>query len=178
MGWGCAIPKWTASPEDALRVLVDLNNTFALDGHAPPSYGGLLGCLGLFTGPKGEAAIFGKVSARAPKAKYAALPDQISVLFAGLGAKVVEQWAATNYSAQHDANTSPIKLATASAGGQVSLESCWRKREIVGMPEARSQANAHNSQVPVEGETLPYKRRWRNLKEVPQQSEPIEIESD
>merc|ERR1712232_1200541 len=29
MGWGCAIPKWTASPEDALATLLFLNNTFA-----------------------------------------------------------------------------------------------------------------------------------------------------
>ena len=33
----------------------ELNNRFALDGHAPPSYGGVLGCLGLFEGPKQDS---------------------------------------------------------------------------------------------------------------------------
>uniref|UniRef100_A0A7S1WBW2 Uncharacterized protein n=1 Tax=Alexandrium catenella TaxID=2925 RepID=A0A7S1WBW2_ALECA len=82
MGWGCALVKWAASPEDALRMLLDLNNTFALDGHAPPSYGGLLGCLGLFGGPKGDSPISGKVSLRYPKPKYAGMPSKIADLVA------------------------------------------------------------------------------------------------
>eukprot|EP00928_Gymnodinium_smaydae_P043893 TRINITY_DN29333_c0_g2_i1.p1 TRINITY_DN29333_c0_g2~~TRINITY_DN29333_c0_g2_i1.p1 ORF type:complete len:577 (-),score=100.33 TRINITY_DN29333_c0_g2_i1:248-1978(-) len=73
MGWGKALAAWTSSPKDALETLVDLNNRFALDGHAPPSYGGLLGCLGLFEGPKAESKITGKVSYKPPKAKYATL---------------------------------------------------------------------------------------------------------
>merc|ERR1712066_525467 len=88
---GCAIPTWTASPEDALRTLIDLNNSFALDGHSPPSYGDLLGCLGLFTGPKGESKIFGKVPARTPKAKYANMPSQISALMVGLATQAIAQ---------------------------------------------------------------------------------------
>jgi len=80
MGWGKAVVAWTASPQDALEALVELNNTFALDGHAPPSYGGLLGCLGLFEGPKGESAVLGKVSYRPPKAKYATMPTLVGQL--------------------------------------------------------------------------------------------------
>ena len=48
MAWGKAIPKWTATGDlqDALDLLIRLNDKYALDGGAPPSYGGLLWCLG------------------------------------------------------------------------------------------------------------------------------------
>ena len=58
MAWGKAIPAWhgavlngqEATPatrlQAALDLLVRLNDTYALDGGAPPSYGGLLWCLG------------------------------------------------------------------------------------------------------------------------------------
>ncbi len=48
MTWGKAIPAWTASPEDAIATLLELNNRTALDGADPASYAGLLWCLGLF----------------------------------------------------------------------------------------------------------------------------------
>ena len=32
----------------ALKLMIDLNHRFALDGNDPNSYGGLLWCLGLF----------------------------------------------------------------------------------------------------------------------------------
>jgi len=76
MGWGKAIVKWAASPEAALDILLELNNRFALDGHAPPSYGGLMGCLGLFEGPgKSENAVLGRITFRPPKPRYAAMQD-------------------------------------------------------------------------------------------------------
>jgi deoxyribodipyrimidine photolyase len=76
MGWGKAVVKWAASPEEALDTLLELNNRFALDGHAPPSYGGVLGCLGLFEGPgKSENAVVGRVSFRPPKPRYAAMQE-------------------------------------------------------------------------------------------------------
>ena len=64
MAWGKAVPGWHAAalPADAavaagapsaavrlqaaLDLLVRLNDRFALDGGAPPSYGGVLWCLG------------------------------------------------------------------------------------------------------------------------------------
>merc|ERR1719433_469800 len=73
MGWGKAVARWARSPQDAIDLLVELNNRFALDGHAPPSYGGLLGCLGLFEGPKQEGKVLGKVASKPPKARYASL---------------------------------------------------------------------------------------------------------
>ncbi len=51
MTWGKAILQWTHSPSDALRIMIDLNHRFALDGSDPNSYGGLLWCLGLFDRP-------------------------------------------------------------------------------------------------------------------------------
>jgi len=80
MGWGKAIAKWTSSPEQALEVLVELNNRYALDGHAPPSYAGLLGCLGLFEGPKAEGSIYGKVSFKPPKSKYSGMQNNTGLL--------------------------------------------------------------------------------------------------
>ena len=53
MGWGKALLEWSESPQEALERLVYLNDKYALDGQAPPSYGGLMWCLGLFDSPKG-----------------------------------------------------------------------------------------------------------------------------
>jgi len=81
MGWGKAVASWAASPDDALQLLLELNNRFALDGHAPPSYGGLLGCLGLFEGPaQAEGRVLGRVAFKPPKPKYAALPSVAHLL--------------------------------------------------------------------------------------------------
>jgi len=152
MGWGGAIPRWTASPEDALCMLIDLNNTFALDGHAPPSYGGLLGCLGLFSGPKGDTPIFGKVSARAPKAKYASLPSQISVLMSGLLLQ--------NSSQQHHTPTKVDTVAVQTS--QTSLSTMWKKRQdadLVKAPLPESETSAAEVHIDVSSK----KRRWANL---------------
>ncbi|EOD36146.1 hypothetical protein EMIHUDRAFT_226719 [Emiliania huxleyi CCMP1516] len=44
MAWGKAVPAWWEAA--AGELLIHLNDSFALDGGAPPSYGGLLWCLG------------------------------------------------------------------------------------------------------------------------------------
>merc|ERR1719350_2567260 len=80
MGWGKAVARWARSPQEAIDLLVELNNRFALDGHAPPSYAGLLGCLGLFEGPKQEGKVLGKVAYKPPKSKYSAMPSRICEL--------------------------------------------------------------------------------------------------
>ncbi|MEO1084907.1 MAG: FAD-dependent oxidoreductase, partial [Acidobacteriota bacterium] len=65
MTWGKALLRWTKSPEDALRLLIDLNHRFALDGNDPASYGGLLWCLGLFDRPfTPEQPVLGSVRGR------------------------------------------------------------------------------------------------------------------
>ena len=48
MTWGKMLLEWTASPEEALDRLFDLNDRYALDGSDANSIGGLLWCMGLF----------------------------------------------------------------------------------------------------------------------------------
>jgi deoxyribodipyrimidine photo-lyase len=62
MLWGKKILQWTASPEEALAVMVELNNRYALDGRDPNSYSGIFWCLGRFDRPWApERPIFGVI---------------------------------------------------------------------------------------------------------------------
>ena len=65
MSWGKQLILWHKSPQRALRITIDLNNRFALDGRDPASYGGILWCFGLFDRPfNPEKAIWGSVRER------------------------------------------------------------------------------------------------------------------
>ncbi len=60
MLWGKKIIEWTRSPREALRVMIELNNRYALDGRDPNSYSGIFWCLGRYDRPWGpERPIFG-----------------------------------------------------------------------------------------------------------------------
>ncbi len=62
MLWGKKILEWTRSPRDALKIMIELNNRFALDGRNPNSYSGICWVLGRYDRAWGpERAIFGKV---------------------------------------------------------------------------------------------------------------------
>ncbi len=62
MLWGKKIMEWTATPRDALGVMVELNNRYALDGRDPNSYSGIFWCLGRYDRAWGpERPIFGTV---------------------------------------------------------------------------------------------------------------------
>jgi deoxyribodipyrimidine photo-lyase len=62
MLWGKKILEWTRSPEEALDVMVELNNTYALDGRDPNSYSGIFWVLGRYDRPWGpERPVFGKI---------------------------------------------------------------------------------------------------------------------
>jgi deoxyribodipyrimidine photo-lyase len=62
MLWGKKILEWTARPEDALEVMIELNNKYALDGRDPNSYSGIFWVLGRYDRPWGpERPIFGTV---------------------------------------------------------------------------------------------------------------------
>jgi deoxyribodipyrimidine photo-lyase len=62
MLWGKKILEWSATPRDALNVMIELNNRYALDGRNPNSYSGIFWCLGRYDRPWGpERPIFGKV---------------------------------------------------------------------------------------------------------------------
>jgi deoxyribodipyrimidine photo-lyase len=62
MLWGKKILEWTASPEEALAVMVELNNKYALDGRDPNSYSGIFWILGRYDRPWGpDRPVFGTV---------------------------------------------------------------------------------------------------------------------
>lgn len=62
MLWGKKILEWTATPQDALDVMIELNNKYALDGRDPNSYSGIFWVLGRFDRAWGpERPVFGKV---------------------------------------------------------------------------------------------------------------------
>ncbi|HVS19075.1 MAG TPA: deoxyribodipyrimidine photolyase, partial [Planctomycetota bacterium] len=62
MLWGKKVLEWSASPEEALEHLIELNNRYALDGRDPNSYSGIFWTLGRFDRPWGPARpIFGSV---------------------------------------------------------------------------------------------------------------------
>ncbi len=61
MLWGKKILEWTEHPRDALDVMVELNNRYALDGRDPNSYSGIMWVLGRFDRGWPERAVYGKV---------------------------------------------------------------------------------------------------------------------
>ena len=61
MLWGKRILEWTPHPREALEVMIELNNRFALDGRDPNSYSGITWVLGRFDRGWPERPIFGKV---------------------------------------------------------------------------------------------------------------------
>ncbi|MHC4957679.1 MAG: cryptochrome/DNA photolyase family protein [Planctomycetota bacterium] len=62
MLWGKNILGWSASPRDALRTMVHLNNKYALDGRDPNSDAGIFWVLGRYDRPWGpERPVYGKV---------------------------------------------------------------------------------------------------------------------
>lgn len=61
MLWGKKVIEWSASPSEAYRTLVHLNNKYALDGRDPNSYSGILWCFGLFDRPWPERPVLGKL---------------------------------------------------------------------------------------------------------------------
>ena len=62
MLWGKKILEWSQSPQAALKVMIELNNRFALDGRDPNSYSGIFWCLGRFDRAWGpQRPVFGKI---------------------------------------------------------------------------------------------------------------------
>jgi photolyase PhrII len=71
MTWGKAILNWCETPQAALKMILDLNHRYALDGRDPASFGGILWCLGQFDRPfEPEQPILGTVRPR-PTAEHA-----------------------------------------------------------------------------------------------------------
>jgi len=62
MFWGKKILHWTRSPQEALDIMVELNNKYAIDGRDPNSYSGIFWVLGRFDRAWGpERKVFGKI---------------------------------------------------------------------------------------------------------------------
>lgn len=62
MLWGKKILEWTPGPRQALDIMIELNNRYALDGRDPNSYSGIFWVLGRFDRAWGpERPVFGKV---------------------------------------------------------------------------------------------------------------------
>lgn len=62
MLWGKKILEWTASPQEALAVMIELNNKYAVDGRDPNSYSGIFWILGRYDRAWGpERPIYGKI---------------------------------------------------------------------------------------------------------------------
>jgi deoxyribodipyrimidine photo-lyase len=62
MLWGKKILEWSATPRDALAVMIELNNRYALDGRDPSSYSGIFWVLGRYDRAWGpEREVFGKI---------------------------------------------------------------------------------------------------------------------
>jgi len=62
MLWGKKILHWSASPREALDIMIELNNKYAVDGRDPNSYSGIFWVLGRYDRAWGpERPIFGKI---------------------------------------------------------------------------------------------------------------------
>lgn len=51
MLWGKKVLHWSRSPREAVEILIELNNKYALDGRNPNSYSGIFWCLGRYDRP-------------------------------------------------------------------------------------------------------------------------------
>lgn len=62
MLWGKRVLEWTRTPEEALEILIELNDKYALDGRDPNSYSGIFWTFGRYDRPWGpERPIYGTV---------------------------------------------------------------------------------------------------------------------
>jgi deoxyribodipyrimidine photo-lyase len=61
MYWGKYIVLWSESFDEALRIMIHLNNKYGLDGRDPSSYGGIQWCLGKFDRPWTRRPVLGTI---------------------------------------------------------------------------------------------------------------------
>lgn len=61
MLWGKKILHWTSNAQDALEIMIELNNKYGIDGRNPNSYSGIFWTLGRYDRGWTERDIFGKV---------------------------------------------------------------------------------------------------------------------
>ena len=61
MYWGKKIIEWSSSPQQAFRIIINLNNKYFIDGRDPNSYTSVAWLFGLHDRPWTERAEFGKI---------------------------------------------------------------------------------------------------------------------
>jgi len=61
MYWGKKVLEWSASPEEAFRTALYLNNKYELDGRDPNGFAGVAWCFGKHDRAWAERRVFGKV---------------------------------------------------------------------------------------------------------------------
>ena len=61
MYWGKKIIEWTESYEEALRIMIDFHDVYALDGRDPNTYANILWLFGLHDRPWTERPVFGQL---------------------------------------------------------------------------------------------------------------------
>lgn len=62
MLWGKKVLHWTRSPREAMAILIELNNRYALDGRNPNSYSGIFWVFGRYDRPWGpRREVFGAI---------------------------------------------------------------------------------------------------------------------
>ncbi|MDT8368046.1 MAG: hypothetical protein RQ745_02475 [Longimicrobiales bacterium] len=61
MLWGKKILEWSDTPREALEIMIQLNNRWAIDGRDPNSYSGIMWVFGRYDRGWPERPIFGKV---------------------------------------------------------------------------------------------------------------------
>ena len=61
MYWGKKILEWTANPEQAYQIALELNNRYELDGRDPNGFAGVAWCFGKHDRAWAEREIYGKV---------------------------------------------------------------------------------------------------------------------
>lgn len=85
MLWGKKIVHWSPTPQDALDVMIELNDKYAVDGRDPNSTSGIFWCLGRYDRAWGpEREVFGKV--RFMSSASARRKLDAAAYIAGLGA--------------------------------------------------------------------------------------------
>ena len=62
MVWGKKILEWSALPQEALQILLELNNRYALDGQDPNSYSGIFWIFGRYDRPWAPSGRFSAAS--------------------------------------------------------------------------------------------------------------------
>ncbi|MDA0330250.1 MAG: deoxyribodipyrimidine photolyase [Gemmatimonadetes bacterium] len=67
MLWGKKILEWTEHPREALDVMIELNNRYAIDGRDPNSDSGIFWVMGRFDRGWPERPVFGKVRSMTSK---------------------------------------------------------------------------------------------------------------